>query len=85
MKVYFQLICNKFFSTMFFSTLLIVGDNFIGEIYRILFKDANDENNEKQSSLILKIAPKNLFRRERFRIRDLFLREINMYDEVRRI
>lgn len=65
--------------------MLITGDNFVGEIYRILYKDANDQNNEKQSSLILKIAPRNLCRREKFRIRDLFMREINMYDEVGRI
>lgn len=58
------------------------GDNFIGEIYRILYKDGNDSENEKQSSLILKIAPRNLQRRKKLRLRELFLREIDMYDQV---
>lgn len=58
------------------------GDNFIGEIYRILYKDVNDKKNENQSPLILKIAPRNLLRREKLRLRALFLREISMYDQV---
>lgn len=59
------------------------GDNFIGEIYRILYKDANDSENKNKSSLILKIAPSNLLRREKMKLRSLFMREINMYDQVR--
>lgn len=58
------------------------GDNFMGELYRILYKDANDSDNKNQSSLILKIAPSNLLRREKMRLRNLFLREIDMYDQV---
>ena len=65
---------------IFFS--ISQGDHFIGEIYRILYKDANDSDNKNQSSLILKIAPSNLLRREKFRLRNLFQREINMYDQV---
>lgn len=58
------------------------GDNFMGKIYRILYKDGNDSENKKQSSLILKIAPRNLQRRKELRLRELFLREIDMYDQV---
>lgn len=52
----------------------------MGEIYRILCQD--NKNTENQTSVILKIAPKHLMRREKFRLRDLFLREIMIYDEV---
>lgn len=52
----------------------------MGEIYRVLYQDVNYIENE--SSLILKIAPSNLVRREKTRIHDLFVREINMYDQV---
>lgn len=54
----------------------------MGEIYRILYKDGNDENNNKQSSLILKIAPRNEIMREKLQSRELFLQEIKMYDNV---
>lgn len=52
----------------------------MGEIFRVLYKDVNCTENE--SSLILKIAPNNLVRREKLKVRDLFVREINMYDKV---
>lgn len=54
----------------------------MGVIYRILYKDANDENNNKKSSLILKIAPQDITMREMLQSRSLFLHEIKMYDEV---
>lgn len=54
----------------------------MGEIYRILFKASDDEVGEKKSSLILKIAPKNPFRRKMIPLRKIFLREIHMYDVV---
>lgn len=59
----------------------ILGDNFNGQIYRILFKCAN-EDDDKRKSLILKIAPRNIMRRQKLNIRPLFLREIMLYDDV---
>lgn len=52
----------------------------MGEIYRVLYRDVNHTENE--SSLILKISPSNLIRRKKLKVRDLFVREINMYDKV---
>lgn len=52
----------------------------MGEIYRVSCQDNNNTGN--QTSLILKIAPKHMLRREKFRLRQLFLREIIIYDEV---
>lgn len=54
----------------------------MGEIYRILFKGVDDNNIENESTLILKIAPRNLSMREKIQSRDTFLQEIRMYDEV---
>lgn len=56
------------------------GDNFMGEIFRVLCQDTTNSNN--QTSLILKKAPRNLMLRQAFHSRDLFLREIAMYDQV---
>lgn len=50
----------------------------MGLIYRILFKT----DDTRKTSLILKIAPKDEMRRKTLRVRNLFLREISMYDEV---
>lgn len=50
----------------------------MGLIYRILFKT----DDTRKTSLILKIAPKDVMRRKTLRVRNLFLREISMYDEV---
>lgn len=61
----------------------MLGDNFVGMIYRILYKDANETSDKNQSSLILKIAPTDEFRREKQKLRELFLREISIYDEVK--
>ena len=63
----------------FIIRLQISGDNFMGEVYRVLYKDANEKS---QSSLILKVAPRNPARREHMRSRDLFVREIDLYDKV---
>lgn len=65
-----------------FPFSIFLGDNFIGEILRIFYKDANDNETSEKSSLILKIAPQNVLRRQKLRLRDLFLREIDMYDQV---
>lgn len=56
----------------------------MGEIFRIQFKPSDDDDNDhsKKSSLILKCAPTNPLRRQRVGVRNLFLREITMYDEV---
>lgn len=54
----------------------------MGEVYRILYENSNENENRNESSLILKIAPTNLARREKMRSRELFVREINMYDKV---
>lgn len=50
------------------------------EMYRILWKNENDDS--KQTSLILKIALRNKIRRNISGTRALFLREISMYDKV---
>lgn len=54
----------------------------MGEVYRVLYKKANDDETKGQMSLILKVAPRNAIRRDRMRSRDLFVREINMYEKV---
>lgn len=51
----------------------------MGNIYRVLYEDEH----KNKSSLILKLAPTNLQRRKIYKIHNLFLREINMYDEVK--
>lgn len=61
--------------------ILKQGDNFMGIIYRILFKNGGD-NNIKKTSLILKIAPSDEMRRKTLGVRKLFLREVLMYNEV---
>lgn len=67
-----------------FLTLIICfkGDNFIGEIYRILYKLKADNKENEQKSLILKIAAQNVTHREKFKLRYFFEREIRMYEEV---
>lgn len=52
-------------------------------IFRILYKDANEAIDANPSSLILKIAPSDVQLREKRNLRDLFLREIKIYDEVK--
>lgn len=54
----------------------------MGEIYRVWYCEDRDSDNSPDS-VILKIAPKHLGRRAKFNLRNLFLREITMYDEVR--
>lgn len=56
------------------------ANNFIGIVYRATF-NKDDEKNPLQT-LIVKVAPQQLERRQRFQIRPLFLREIFMYDQV---
>lgn len=63
-----------------------VGDNFIGVVYRVSsskfeLKGVSDKN-KNDSKMIVKVAPQNAARRERFYSRPCFLREIYLYDEV---
>lgn len=57
------------------------SNNFIGILYRAKFSSINDEVNTMHT-LIVKVAPQQSGRRERFQIRPLFLREIFMYKKV---
>lgn len=58
-------------------------NNFVGIVSRVSFcKLDDDPKKPKQSKLILKFAPQNQHRREQFRSRSLFLREIFMYEKV---
>lgn len=61
------------------------SNNFIGIVYRATFsrkaESINDEENPMHT-LIVKVAPQQSGRRERFQIRPLFLREIFMYEKV---
>lgn len=56
----------------------------MGNIFRIQIKRSRDDDNDdsKDASLILKCAPTSPIRRERIGVRNVFLREITMYDEV---
>lgn len=59
------------------------GDNYVGIVYCATGKLKTE--NEKKSSelkLIVKVAPQNATRREQFRSRTCFIREIRMYSEV---
>lgn len=56
------------------------GDNFVGAIYRIICKDAEDD--KREISLILKIAPSDRACREMQKLHELFSREIFVYDQV---
>lgn len=66
------------------------GDNFIGVVYRVSGeaneitngeKTGYDEDNDKLR-IILKVAPSNELRRQTFPVRQFFLREIYIYNEV---
>lgn len=59
--------------------MLIIGDNFIGIVYRVF---CNTADKKKSSKLILKIAPENEAQRQLVRARSCFLREIYIYNEV---
>lgn len=60
------------------------GDNFVGIIYRITGEIINGiQKNTKKLKIILKIAPSNPLRREKFLTRIAFLLEMYTYNEVR--
>lgn len=62
------------------------GDNYIGIVYCATGKPKSqnneNENNNRELKLIVKVAPLNAVRREQFRSRLCFLREIKMYSDV---
>lgn len=62
------------------------GDNYIGIIYgatgALNRSQNNNDNDERKKNLIVKVAPSNVLRREQFKSRLCFLREIKMYTEV---
>lgn len=58
------------------------GENFVGAVYRIICKDADDDANKSEFSLILKIAPSDRACREIQKLHELFSREIFLYDQV---
>lgn len=53
----------------------------MGDIFRLTYNMVDNEE-AKKSSIVLKLAPRHTVQRERFRTRQSFLREINMYKEV---
>lgn len=63
------------------------GDNFVGIVYRVTCERTGTDGNAKNSSdplkLILKVAPQHQMRRDAFPSRQLFLREIYIFNEVR--
>lgn len=61
-------------------------NNFVGVVYRVSLKEDEHGNGNKQiQKLILKVAPQNIARREKWFARLGFLREIYMYDKVKEL
>lgn len=58
----------------------ILGDNFIGIVYRLLFSSADGK---QSSSLFLKVAPTDEEKRQMFRVHPCFMRETYAYEVVR--
>lgn len=54
------------------------GDNYVGVLYRVTVKDPK----KKEMSVIIKLPPQNLARREQFYARPCFLRESEFYDSI---
>lgn len=62
------------------------GDNFIGIVYRVSGEKSKCDNDKNEKlNIILKVAPSNKMRREKFFARPSFLREIFVYEEVREL
>lgn len=57
------------------------GDNFIGIVYRATGA-ATSENGVEKLTIILKVAPTNKMRREKFFTRPAFEREIFVFNKV---
>lgn len=63
------------------------GDNYVGIVYRANGKAKSTKNGcktpkENQMNLIVKVAPQHSARREKFRSRCFFMREIKLYGDV---
>lgn len=60
------------------------ANNFMGLVFRVLFRKDGEDESEKNPShkLIVKVAPQHLVRREQFFSRPTFLREIYAYENV---
>lgn len=58
------------------------GDNFIGIVHRVTYNKIDENIKNQEFTLILKVAPTNLARRESFFSRPTFLREIYSYTKV---
>lgn len=78
-----KLLTSKKYAISVTSASQSGDNNFIGIVYRVLFNGVNDQNENNQSKLILKVAPQNVARRMQFFSRPCFLREIYMYNEVK--
>lgn len=68
-----------------------VGDNYNGVVYRVVATINEHQNStndidcvKKRLSLIVKLPPRNAARREQFFARPSFIKEIWIYDEVRK-
>lgn len=63
------------------------GENFVGIVYRVTCRKSTNNNDDEEKSpetkYILKIAPQHVQRREAFKSRKAFLREIYVFNEVR--
>lgn len=59
--------------------------HFTGIIYRVTFGEGTEAKKRKlaTSSIILKVAPQHLARRNQFNARPCFIREIYVYDKVK--
>ncbi|XP_055297452.1 uncharacterized protein LOC129565999 isoform X2 [Sitodiplosis mosellana] len=57
-------------------------NNFVGVVYRVSFNAVDESENNTKSSMIVKVAPQNETRRTQFHLRERFLQEIFMYNEV---
>lgn len=74
---------SKSFKVTVNSASKVGENNFLGIVYRILFKN-NDPLDSKyqKSSLIAKIAPQNVAKRDYLFSEVVFLQEMYMYEEV---
>lgn len=57
-------------------------NNFVGVVYRVSLS-GEENGNKRIHKLILKVAPQNIARREKWYARSAFLREIYMYNKVK--
>ena len=58
------------------------GDNFIGRVYRAVIEETDESKPKKCLPLIFKASPLNKFRRQMFSSDQVFVNEVQMYEEV---